>query len=102
LAYHLVNLTSAALSTPTRPFAKTSTKLSTRLNTNNTSNQNSSSVNNKTSNSENITWTEFENAVVLSGYPKPKKQQYEAFVAKIKKDGGIDSKREAGIYMSLS
>lgn len=51
-------------------------------------------------NSFNITWTEFVNSVVQNNYPKPKREQYEAFVSKIKKDGGIDSKREAAMFLA--
>ncbi len=51
-------------------------------------------------NSLNITWIEFVNSVVQNSYPKPKREQYEAFVSKIKKDGGIDSKREAAMFLA--
>ena len=47
-----------------------------------------------------ITFEEFKNSVVKSGYPQPSREQYLNFVTQLEPQGGVTSKREAAMFLS--
>ena len=47
-----------------------------------------------------VTWEEFQNAFIASGYPTPTINQYENFVKNARIAGGIENKRELAMFLA--